>query len=235
MAIASSSPVAGAQQSSNSVTIRASAVSLSKSPIVSAKVEFAGRTGKFVTETRIDGTYEIRLPQGKFVLTISAKGFCSRRESVLIAATIHVLRPFALMECSDCPPMDVDFAQPSIEPDGQTPEGPDLSRLPSMKYQTEKLTTPGQAKSKLSMIFGKRTEADDSPTYTGLFCPGHDKPPVLSYAGGNISARKFVYSKESHTIKGEGDVVLLDANGISRGTMIEINLLNGSPKVTLLK
>lgn len=228
------SPSAPAQ-SSNLVANGGSVVSLKESPIVSAKVEFAGRAGKFVTETELDGTYKIRLPQGKFVLTISAKGFCSRMDNVLIGATIHVPRTFALMECSDCPPMNVDFDPPSIGLEEHPPEVPDFSKLPSMKYQTEKLSIPGPANSKLSMIFGKRTEADDSSTYIGLFCPGHDKPPVLSYPGGTISARKFVYSREGHIMKGEGDVVLLDSNGISKGTIIEINLLNGSPKVTLQK
>jgi hypothetical protein len=116
--------------------------------------------------------------------------------------------------------MDVDFARPSIGVDENNPKVPDFSKLPSMKYQTDELTLAKPAKSNPSIMFGKRSELEDSSNYVGLFCPGYDKPVVITFPGSNISAQKFVYSKEKHVIRGEGEVVLLDRTGITKGTII---------------
>lgn len=208
-----------------------------KGPIAHAQVQLTGKNGQFKSETQVDGSYSLRLPVGEYSLAITAKGFCTHAQNLSIASEeISLSKDFALIECSDCPPMSVDFNPPDIGLNGASPNLPDFSKLPSMKYQVDDLSGDATSpKSKQSMLFGKRDESGDSVEYVGLFCPGHDKLAVFTFDGGNIKADKFTYSKETHILRGEGNVVLVDERGILRGRVAEIQLAQKKARVLFVK
>jgi len=195
-------------------------------PIAYAEVQLTGKNGHFKSEAKVDGGYSVRLPVGEYSLTVVAKSFCDHFQHLSIASgKFSVLKNFVLTDCSDCPPMDIDFAQPNIGVDGTPSFIPDFSKLPSMKYQVDDLRADATStKSKQSVLFGRRDESGDTLEYVGLLCPGYDKPPIFIFDGGNIRANKFIYSKDTRTLKGEGNVVLADDRGISHVGVVEIQL-----------
>ena len=144
-----------------------------KTPIAFAHVQLLGKDGKFKTETQADGSFSVRLPSGDYSLTVTAAGFCTHAQRLSIRAKeISQSTDFTLLECSDCPRMDVDFAPPDIGTDGAPPEGSDFPTLPSMKYQTEEMGSGALSlKSNPLMRFGKREQSGDSVVYSGLFLP----------------------------------------------------------------
>jgi len=75
--------------------------------------EFVGPTGSFPTITEADGAYRIRLPRGTYSANITAIVFCKETQSVSVPGDRNRarrdLKEFILMDCSDCPPMDIDF------------------------------------------------------------------------------------------------------------------------------
>jgi hypothetical protein len=208
-----------------------------KKPIAYAQVQLTGKNGQFKSETKVDGSYSLQLPGGEYSLAIMAKGFCAHAQNLSIASDeMSLSKDFALIECSDCPPMIVDFNPPNIGLDGTPPDLPDFLKLPSMKYQVDDLRGHAASpKSKQSMLFGRRDESGDTVEFVGLFCPGYDKLPVFTFDGGNIKADKFIYSKESHILRGEGNVVLVDERGISRGRLAEIQLAQETARVLSVK
>ena len=79
-----------------------------------------------------------QLPEGEYSVEITAKGFCTHAQNLSIASgRTSLSKDFALLECSECPPMIVDFAEPSVDTDGTAPHLADFSKLPSMKYQVD--------------------------------------------------------------------------------------------------
>jgi hypothetical protein len=210
---------------------------INKTPIARAQVQLTGKSGLFKSETKLDGSYSLRIPDGEYSLVITAKGFCTHMQSLsMTPKEISQSRDFVLMECSDCPPMDIDFVEPRVEIDGPPPSVLDPSKLPSMKYQVEDFRGGRMPpKSKQSILFGRRDESGDSVEYVGLLCPGHEKLPVFMFDGGNIKADKFSYSKESHILRGEGSVVLVDERGVMRGRVVEIQLSQKSARVLFIE
>jgi hypothetical protein len=206
-----------------------------KTPIRHAEVQLTGKNGQLKSETNDDGRYSLQLPAGEYFLSISATGYCDFHQHLSIASdTLSVSENFILMDCSDCPRMDVDFVEPNIGLDGTAPNLPDFSKLPSMKYQMDDLKVDSaSSKSKRTLLYGRRDASGDAMEYVGLFCPGHDKPPIFIFDGGNIRADKFTYSKDKMILRGVGNVVVADYRGISRVGVVEIRLAETPVKVSL--
>jgi hypothetical protein len=95
-----------------------------------------------------------------------------------------------------------------------------------MKYEKDLLPVSNSAELQFSVRYGKRTEQQNSVAYDGLFCPGHDKPPIIQSKDVTISAKQFVYSQGNETVRGEGNIVLLDSQGVKRGKQIEFKVQN---------
>ncbi len=59
-----------------------------------------------------DGTFSVSLSPGSYTLAVSEKGFCPLARDILITEkdATHMLT-IALLDCSDCPPMSIDFCR----------------------------------------------------------------------------------------------------------------------------
>jgi hypothetical protein len=203
--------------------------------IKQAQVEFTSGEMRFTEHAAADGTFSLSLPSGSYTLNVTAKGFCPYTQDVVILENNpnHALR-FALLDCSDCPAMDIDFVEPAIEPD-VAPLKPLDPRTLVFRYQEENLETGKPKGFKPYVLFGRRSDLGNLIEYTGLDCPGNDRLAILQYSGGALKATKLTLAKKDHKIRGEGEVTVADRRGVSRGSIVEINLLSEVPAAVIIK
>jgi len=200
-----------------------------------AKVEFTTAEKRFIAHAAVDGTYSLFLPLGNYKVDVEAQGYCPYTQDVAIAkAEGKKTFDFALLDCSDCTNMIIDFVEPRIEPDVAPPNPPNPGSF-VFKYQQEKLDDGRSTELKPSVLFGRRSDAGEFTEYTGLDCPGKKKLAVLRYSGGSLRAAKLQYAKEAHKVKGEGDVTVVDRRGVTRGSTVEVDLASEAPTAVIVK
>jgi len=180
----------------------------------------AGTTTKVETDEK--GNYVANVKPEILKLNVVRDGFCPATEEITLDK-FHSERNIVLLDCSDCPEMDIDYEPTHIETDGSAP-APVASRPFVYKYKTEDLVGQIFNQAVAKVYFGTKTEEQNTITYHGLDCPGYDKNPVLVFNGGNLSAAKLVVSREGRVVRGEGNVLFIDKRGTSRGSSIEIDL-----------
>jgi hypothetical protein len=224
------------QQAEPAVSIHGYVTGARDVPISSASIEFLNEGEKIVVTTSYRGNYTTEVPPGKYAVTISASGFCSRTEEHLFHRHEDTVSlNFPLMDCSDCDLRDIDFGSPPME-NGVPP----LSQFPVIdpskyKYRREKieglLTSPAP-----DILFGQRRETDDLIVYENLSCLARDpKPAILRYGAITLSAATLTYPKKSHTILADGDVLLLDESGIKHASHAELTVAGSKLRVSYLK
>ena len=214
----------GEQTSADAPRIRGSVTDASMVGISAAKLEFISSDKSIVGRTASDGTFSLSVPRGVYVLKITADGFCTYSRE--IGTTDADWRPtlnIALLSCSGCPNEIIDFVEPPIEPDVPPPAPLGSNKL-VFKYQEEDLEGSKHAGLKPSVLFGRRNDLGAVAEYTGLDCRGSQKLPVLRYNGGLLQAAKLSVLRALHIVKGEGQVIVSDRQGVRRGSTVEIDL-----------
>jgi hypothetical protein len=197
--------------------------------IKDAQLEFTHGEVRFTEHTAADGTFSVSVPLGTYTLNAKANGFCPQNRDVMVAEndTKGALN-LALLSCSDCSAMIIDFVEPRIEPDTAPPNSVDPHNM-VFKYQEESLEQPVSSGIKPSVLFGRRTDLGEFIEYSGLDCPGDEKLAILRYNGGALTAKKLKLAKEAHVLTGEGEVIVVDRRGVSRGSTVQVNLGSEAP------
>jgi len=225
------------QQAGPTVSIHGYVTGTRDVPISSASIEFLNEGEKIVVITSYRGTYTTEVPPGKYAVTVSANGFCSRTEEHLFRLQKETMSlDFPLVDCSDCDLRDIDFGSPPLE-DGVPPVSQfpviDLSKY---KYRREKLEGLQLISPAPDILFGQRRETDDLIVYESLPCLARDpKPAILSHGAITISAATLTYPKKSHTILADGDVLLLDDSGTKHASHAELTVAGSKLRVSYLK
>jgi hypothetical protein len=203
--------------------------------IKDAVVELTKGQMRFTEHSGADGAFSLSVPGGSYTLNVKAKGFCQYTRDLAVTENdaIETLS-LALLDCSDCPNMSIDFAEPRIEPDVAPPKPFDPHNL-VFKYQEETLRVGSSEEFKSVVLYGRRSDLGKFVEYTGLDCPGHEKLVVLQFNGGSLEAAKLRFSSEEHKIMGEGQVTVVDRRGINRGSIVEIDLLLDIPVAVITK
>lgn len=203
--------------------------------IKDAVIELTNGQIRITEHAAVDGTFSLHVPPGSYTLNVTAKGFCPRSRNVVIAEK-DAKNPLSLplLDCSDCPNVIIDFAEPRIEPDAAPPKSADPRSL-ILEYQEERLNEGKSAELKPSVLFGRRSDLGKLVEYTGLDCPGNEKLAVLQYHGGSLSATKLWFSREDHKVRGEGRATVVDLRGVNRGSIVEIDLAFEDPIAVITK
>jgi len=206
---------------------------VNKQSITSASLEFIQGDEKPAVATTFHGSYSIELRPGKYTVTVSAVGFCSRSGELLLGAGDHTPSlDFILIDCSDCDLRNIDLDSP-VTLDEKSPQFPKID-LTKFKYQKEKLEGLPLIKPAPEIMFGEREERGLITVYRSLACPGwpQRKPVIFMYGPITLTAATLSYSKESHVVTAEGDVVLADEHETRRATTAELTIENGEFRIS---
>lgn len=203
--------------------------------VKNAQIELTKANARFTEYSAADGSFSVSLPPGTYSLTVTAKGYCefSQATSVTSVSQDNTLQ-VVLLDCSDCPAMSIDFVQPRIEPGVAPPSAVDPQNM-VFKYRKETLRDAISSGIRPFVLFGKRSDIGGFIDYTGLDCPGKEKLAVLQYGVGSLEAIKIRLSKRDHKVWAQGDVVVVDRRGVTRGSDVEIDLTQKTPIATFTR
>ncbi len=216
------------QKSGETVRIEGRVTDVSGGSIMGAQVKFMGRQ-LYSRQTDKDGDFFFFLTPGLSKFEITAKGFCPYWGSLsLRSGQSPEQLELKLQECSECPPMDIQFEPPRIEIDGPPPP---VYEPPVYVYKQEILGRASISEPKRMIMFGHRRSSGDSIVYEGVDCPQHEKLPIFIFNNGSARAERLIYLTKAHTLLGEGKVTLVYDNEIKRGDKLEIKLYAVPPLI----
>lgn len=211
------------QTSARTYELRGSVIDIHLRAVKDAQIDMAGKM-RFTARSAADGSFSLFVPPGSYSLSVMSNGFCPyTRDFVINENSTNAAIAVPLLDCSDCPPMTIDFVDPPVEPGVAPPKPVDPKSL-HFKYQQEELEDGDSTRIQPSVLFGQRSDLGKFVEYTGLDCPGREKLPILKYKGGALKATKLLVAKGTQTVTGEGDVTVVDGQGVRRGSKVEIRL-----------
>src|SRR5258706_2819302 len=104
-----------------------------------AELEFTGGVKRIVERTAGNGTFSVSLEPGNYTLSATAKGYCRSTQDLEVTANeSDISLNIALLNCSDCPEMSIDFVQTVIDANA-APSTPSFPNGLVFKYQQEVL------------------------------------------------------------------------------------------------
>jgi hypothetical protein len=224
-------------QAVKNVVVSGHVVDINGASIKSASLEFAKEGENFEKAVSSKGRFSVDLPSGKYVVTVSALGFCSRTLKILLQLGINsiYLDPI-LLDCSDCNLVNLNF-DAAVKPDGE-PRGPvglDVSQYRYKKEELLEVFTPELPPAQI--FFGRRELMGDLTVYRSLACLGwpQSKPVIFTSGPIAMSASTLTLSRKDQAIRAKGNVIMLDEQGLRRGSSVELVVVNNQIRVSSIR
>jgi hypothetical protein len=204
-------------------------------PLKGAQIVLSNGQRTISTQTDELGSYVASLYPGNSKFKIVSSGYCPLSEELSATSVgTNGTLDFVLVDCSDCPEMDIDFAPMKIDTDGSAPTNVS-SRSFVFKYEVQDLAGQQFGKFEAKIYFGRKTDEANHTVYEGLDCPGHLKNPVFVYYGGTLSAHKLIVSGPDNLVIAEGNILLSDELGVRRGQSARVSFSLTKPTAYIEK